>query len=59
MSYFCHTLMTITSGTLLKHEFNGIVWLYVPFNVRFKALIAEFKKSLTDNNLDYTRVSLR
>lgn len=47
---------TITSGTQLKHEFNGILWCYVPFNVRFKALIAEFKKSLTDNNLDYNRL---
>lgn len=47
---------TIPSGRQLKHDFDGIIWCYVPFNVRFKALIAELKKSLTDNDLDYNKL---
>lgn len=46
----------IPYGITLKHSFDGIIWCYVPFNVRFKTLIALFKNLLTRNQLDYYKL---
>lgn len=45
---------TIPNRTaLIPKALNGIRWCYVPFNVRFNALISMFKRLLESNNLDY------
>lgn len=46
----------IPYGITLKHGFDGIIWCYVPFNVRFKTLIDLFKNLLTRNQLDYYKM---
>lgn len=39
--------------TLIPKALYGVRWCYVPFNVRFNALISMFKSLLEANNLDY------
>lgn len=49
---------TIPSGTVLRPNLSvpAAIWYYTPFNVQFKALIAEFKNKLAAEGLDYGKL---
>lgn len=49
---------TIPSGMVLRPNLpvSGAIWCYTPFNVQFKALIAEFQNKLVAEGLDYAKL---